>query len=520
MRNRKLAIEALTFLADRGVEDICVCAGRRDAPLIQLLEKQRGFRVYSFFEERSAAFFALGAAKRTGRPTAIVTTSGTAVAELLPAFIEAEYSGHALVAVTADRPRRLRGTGAPQTIEQVGLLGRYVSACFDIEVGDSMPFDASLVKGSLHLNLAFDEPLNEGEAPALEFAPRAFDSVRRTSGDMERIESALALYNSPLVIVGPVKRAARENVEQFVRTLGAPTLLEAASGLRGSTELNDIELSGGNGFITKLLHEGVFDGVVRIGGVPSARCWRDLDEKLKLVPVFNISDVPYPGLSRGELVTIDLQTLASSIRPRVGDRSRAILARDRAASEVVVAAIEGERSGEVAFIRELSRVIPSDAALYLGNSLPIREWDLGAVRDKNWRAVEANRGANGIDGQLSTFFGWSIDAEERWCILGDLTTLYDLSAPSCAPKDGKIRIVVINNGGGQIFRRMFEEKLFRNEHQVSFEGWAAMWGFEYRLVDRLPLSRDLPDRVVIEVRPENAASERMWGRYDRLHDSV
>jgi len=520
MRNRELAIETLTFLARRGVKEICVCAGRRDAPLIQLLERQRGFEVYSFFEERSAAFFALGSAKRTGCPAAIVTTSGTAVAELLPAFIEAHYSGYSLIAVTADRPRRLRGTGAPQTIDQLGLFGRYVSACLDVEVGEPFPSDGDSREGSLHINPAFDEPLNEGEAPALEFAPRPLSASSEIAVDAVRIESALARFRSPLVIVGPLKSGEQENVEGFVKTLGAPELLEAASGLRGSPELSALELVGGNNAVAKLLREGAFDGVVRIGGVPSARCWRDLDEKLKLLPVLNISAVPYPGLGRGEMVTMPLEALTPLSARKMSDESKSLIVRDRAASAALISLIESEPTGEVALLRALSKGIPGDAALYLGNSLPIREWDLGAVRDKNWRATEANRGANGIDGQLSTFFGWSIDAHERWCILGDLTTLYDLSAPSCASKDGKTRVVVINNGGGQIVRRMFSERLFRNELEVSFEGWAKMWGVEYRLVDRPPFCTDLPDRVVIEVRPDNAASERMWERYDRLTETV
>ena len=520
MRNRKLALEALTFLADRGAEDSCVCAGRRDAPLIQLLEKQRGFRVHSFFEERSAAFFALGCAKRSSRPGVIVTTSGTAVAELLPAFIEAHYSGYSLIALTADRPRRLRGTGAPQTIDQVGLLGRYVSQCIDVEVGESLPGNENLPRGSLHFNLAFDEPLNEGDAPTLEFAPRSFDSVNLGGGELATIEHLLGRFLAPLVVVGPLKRAAQESVQRFVSSLGAPMLLEASSGLRGSKELSDLELTGGNGFVTQLLHGGAFDGVIRIGGVPSARCWRDLDEKLTSLPVLNISEVPYPGLGRGEMVTVPLNTLPPIQSRIVSPLARELIARDHAASAELLSVIESEPMAEVSFLRELSKLIPAEAALYLGNSLPIREWDLGALREKNWRLIEANRGANGIDGQLSTFFGWSLEASERWCILGDLTTLYDLSAPSCAPQSGKTRIVVVNNGGGQIFRRMFSEKLFRNEHTVSFEGWATMWGFEYRAFDRIPLSTDLPDRVVIELRPDNLASERMWGRYDRLNENL
>src|SRR5438477_4553812 len=105
-----------------GVVDFCVCGGSRNAPLIAALASG-----YTFVDERSAAFFALGRAKRDGKPVAVVTTSGTAAAELLPATIEAFYSGVPLVLITADRPARYRGTGAPQSIEQVGLFGIYAT---------------------------------------------------------------------------------------------------------------------------------------------------------------------------------------------------------------------------------------------------------------------------------------------------------------------------------------------------------------------------------------------------------
>ena len=142
-------IEAARRVIDRvrgaGVSDFCVCGGSRNAPLIAVL----GADVYAFTDERAAAFFALGRAKRDGKPVAVVTTSGTAAAELLPATIEAFYSGVPLVLITADRPARFRGTGAPQAIEQVGLFGGYATT--DIDRWNQ--------RAPLHINIEFDEPL-------------------------------------------------------------------------------------------------------------------------------------------------------------------------------------------------------------------------------------------------------------------------------------------------------------------------------------------------------------------------
>lgn len=146
MTNISVARDVIERVRAAGVTDFCVCGGSRNAPLVAVLG---GSNVFSFVDERSAAFFALGRAKRDGKPVAIVTTSGTAAAELLPATIEAYYSGVPLVLITADRPARFRGTGAPQSIEQVGLFGAYAAT----------DFKNWNRRAPLHINIEFDEPL-------------------------------------------------------------------------------------------------------------------------------------------------------------------------------------------------------------------------------------------------------------------------------------------------------------------------------------------------------------------------
>lgn len=146
MSNIAAARAIIERVRGAGVVDFCVCGGSRNAPLIAVLASSN---VFSFVDERSAAFFALGRVKRDGKPVAVVTTSGTAAAELLPATIEAYYSGAPLVLITADRPARFRGTGAPQAIEQIGLFGPYAATDFDRWNG----------RTPLHINVEFDEPL-------------------------------------------------------------------------------------------------------------------------------------------------------------------------------------------------------------------------------------------------------------------------------------------------------------------------------------------------------------------------
>lgn len=158
MTNLAAARAVIERVRAAGVVDFCVCGGSRNAPLIAVLPEDRSpsaggqrptVNVLTFVDERSAAFFALGRIKRDERPVAVITTSGTAVAELLPATVEAFYSGAPLVLITADRPARFRGTAAPQSIEQTGIFGPYAQT--DV--------DRWTKRAPLHINIEFDEPL-------------------------------------------------------------------------------------------------------------------------------------------------------------------------------------------------------------------------------------------------------------------------------------------------------------------------------------------------------------------------
>ncbi len=178
---------------------------------------------------------------------------------------------------------------------------------------------------------------------------------------------------------------------------------------------------------------------------------------------------------------------------------------------------------EPGFVRELSRVIQKAAIVYVGNSLPIRWWDWVASRDLKHmpETVYANRGVNGIDGQISTALGLAAGSpkSEIWIIVGDLTALYDLAGLWAAKFLGgkKIRIVVLNNSGGQIFRQVLKSAPsgsapFENTHGIKFKNWAAMWGFSYEHCnepDRLA-TLTLPDRVVLELEPDPLATENFW----------
>ena len=172
----------------------------------------------------------------------------------------------------------------------------------------------------------------------------------------------------------------------------------------------------------------------------------------------------------------------------------------------------------MSFFNKLASIIPEKDFLYIGNSLPVRQWDLV---DHKPRSFFANRGVNGIDGQISSALGAMKKNSKNWIVLGDLTTLYDFSALWVTPylKENNIHVnlIVINNGGGQIFSRIFESPLFRNSHQLNFEHFAKMWGWDYLPVtseESLDIAKD--GLKLIEVLPEVEASQKFWSAFDRL----
>src|SRR5260221_10419581 len=274
-----------------------------------------------------------------------------------------------------------------------------------------------------------------------------------------------------------------------------------------------------------MLSRGGFDGVIRIGAVPTLRFWRDLDEKYPGVPVMHFSGMPFAGLARGEVRP--LEELPSA--PAAVKRDDDYISRDRTRAEQLAAILDREPQSEQGLVRALSRELPVGSRIFLGNSLPVREWDLAATREPRGFTIEANRGANGIDGQLSTFFGWCKPRVENVCIVGDLTALYDLNAPWACPqlnRGVRFRIIIINNGGGRIFSRVaslqpldsaFRERVIENEHTLRFDDWAAMWKIDYEWGGVVtPMSSEAGMRLVTELVPDPDATKRAWDAYDEL----
>lgn len=521
MTNLERAAALLETIRSAGCREVVVCGGSRNAPLIAAIAARGDFRAWNFFEERSAGFFAIGRARASDAPVAIVTTSGTAAAELLPAAVEAHYSGVPLILVTADRPERHRGTGAPQAIEQPGMLGPYVESSIDAPPGRAIPRIAWSVRRPIHVNIGFDEPLLAGEAtPSGEAIEVTAPPLRDSESAAGEIAAFLEGSARPLLLFGELAERERDAATRFAIPIRAPLYAEPLSGLRESRALDHVILRSGEA----VLRRGGFDAVLRIGGVPAVRFWRDLDETLTGIPVLSVSELPFGGLGRGSHLRCDLARTLPLVRVATRENQE-ILHLDHVLAGRRRELFTKEKTSEQALLRTLSESIPEGSFVYLGNSLPIREWDLFAPRGRGF-VYGANRGANGIDGQISTFLGMAREDRENWCVVGDLTALYDLASPWVLRQLAErmtIRIVVVNNGGGRIFSRVpslraipdaERERLFENPHGIGFEAWAALWSLGY--ADRIPPRKPLGRRSVIELIPDAGATRRFQALYDEV----
>lgn len=514
--NSALAQTLLLHLAQLGVREVCVAAGARNVPLISALLASQGLTTWNFFEERSASFFALGRIMAERRPVAVLTTSGTAVAELLPAVIEAYYQGLPLILVTADRPSRYRGSGAPQAIEQPGIFGGYAEKTIDLE---GHGYDAVWPKAAgckpIHINVCLDEPLrceNVGvdfsawDSPALSAQPASPAMV-------EVLEKFLSKREGLAVLAGGLHPQEAARLTAPLARLGVPIVAEATANLR-APELAPLLVTGGEKALANLSPTRV----LRLGSVPSWRWWRDLENRSG-VHVMHLSNAPFPGLARYQGIAVQPLALLEQVSLPPASTDGAIASHRASVQDRLAHLIETHPLSEPAWMRHLGAVIPASARVFLGNSLPIREWNLAAP----CQAVAfANRGANGIDGLVSTFYGLGVGAEESWLVIGDLSALYDLSAPWIAAQlpPGRRRIAIINNGGGKIFSRVESlrsldapaRQVIENRHALGFEPWAQLWGLPYRSATQPAHLHDLPaSDLILEIRPDDDQTEAFWG---------
>lgn len=525
--NVSQSLRLINELSKIGVEDYCVCPGGRNAPLVKALGIYPDIKVYSFYDERSAAFFAMGRVKADHKPVVVLTTSGTAVANLIPATVEAHYSYLPLILLTADRPQHYRGVGSPQSIEQVGIFSHYVEKTYDISVNSEI----EICKPSrpIHINICFDEPLLsdfEEASKLVQNFSAPMENYERDWIPYSRSKSQLIINNffetakRPLVILGPGEES--QAVKQYLLDWQWPFYAEGASGLREDRELEPLMLKGGEAFLLNKNIQKYFDSVIRIGPIPTLRLWRDLEFHLADWPVLHFSQQPFSGLSRSldtplSFKALDLISLKRNAQVWNEGLLKELLQSSHDLESKLQNLYKYYPLAETSWFQHISQWLPEESQVFIGNSLPIREWDLAAThKDKGFK-IQCNRGANGIDGIISTALGWSKNNQQTFCILGDLSAMYDMNAyQGLTYARGKFHTIVINNGGGKIFSSMFSDEAFENRHEKSFAPLAKMFGLNYFRLENTSFQEvDLTTPSIIEVRPDNEQTKAFRQEYNQ-----
>ena len=545
---RRFALTLVDELARAGVTDACLAPGSRSAPVALALAEHPGIAVHVHLDERSAAFFALGAAKRSGRPAVVLCTSGTAAANLHPAVLEADHARTPLLVLTADRPPELRGTGANQATDQLKLYGQAVRWFCEVGVPGDDPaagrYWRSLASrawaeasgppaGPVHLNLAFADPLvptgpadpASGGWPRLGGAPApgrpggapwtaAPPGVRAAApGDVAALAEAVRANPRGVLVAGWGSDLDPEAVDAFAAASGWPVLADPLSGSRRGPAA----VSTYDGLVRAprfaAAHRPTL--AVRVGAVPTSKAltaW--LDESIGQVVVDPSAGWLDPGRTATLRLTADPSALLAATATPLAAQSpapwrgtegpppgsvpgpwlREWLEAERAAREAIDGLLdEWAEPFEGRVARDLVGWMPAGGTLVVGSSMPVRDVDAFARPREGLRFV-ANRGLSGIDGFVATALGVAAAGNEPVAALcGDLALLHDASGLlGAAGRPRGAVLVVCDNDGGGIFSFLPQaelpgdlfEPLFGTPHGLDLMALAAAARVPARVVEK------------------------------------
>ncbi len=544
-------------LVAHGVEHVCITPGSRSTPLTIAFAMQPAIRPWLHLDERASSFFALGLAKSTGRPVAIVCTSGTAAANFYPAVTEAHLSGVPLIVCTTDRPPRLRDVGAEQTMPQAGMFGTTTRFAQDLPTPSGAPFEAGFFTtvaaravrqslapfpGPVHLNFPFEEPLVGPGARQLRPAPtvRAIEpgSPAPLESDLERAAGVLRGARRPLLVAGPeVPADAVEPIAALAAVLGAPLLADALSGLRVGSHDRSHVLAGYDAVIrdSRTLAKSSPDAVIRFGGRPTSKALNQLLDETAAVQVlcepwgsWRVGSVAMDQVLPGDPAAsaTGLARLLRNSMPIESGWFEGWQARDSAAVDAMQhSAMQPGPLFEGRIFSELQSLLPAGATVVAGNSMPVRDLDSFVVSDAKPLRFISNRGANGIDGVNSTALGVAASGSGPVVlVIGDISFYHDLTGLWAAQRHGlHLTIVLVNNNGGGIFHYLPQaaypdifETWFGTPADLEFEHAVRLFGGEYERVEtweafRAAITRESRGLRVIEV-PTDRAVNTAWHR--------
>ncbi len=541
-----------------GMRHACTSPGSRNTPILLTLAREPRLRAWSHLDERCAGFFALGAAKASGRPVAVTCTSGTAAANLAPAVIEAHEAGVPLIVLTADRPAELREVGAGQTIDQLKLYGDAARWFCELDLADATPERLRWVRtlacrayfaaldgrpGPVHLNVPLREPLVL-DVPLGELDPTHPGGGRADGAPWVRLDRTPATGGTPrrhefartVVVAGGLDAADRSvgrRLAEVAARARVPLLADPLSGARrGEAAIAHYDLFLRDPATAAALAP---DAVWRIGELPTSKPLRAWLAGLDVPQIAFGADDRWPDpdsrLTRrtvGRLGDLLARIEGDEIVADASDWLERWRGADAAAAEAIAWALAGSPASELsepATAALLGRALPAEATLVVAASMPIRDVEAFIAVRPDPPRVLANRGANGIDGTVSAAFGVAAAGEGPVVLLiGDVALAHDIGGLLAARRAGlALTIVLLDNDGGGIFHFLpvagepdaFEEHV-ATPHGLDFAHAAALYGCRYeRAATGAELERALVDSLearettIIAVRTERAANREL-----------
>lgn len=509
----KLSINRNTFwcdlfvhrLAKLGVRYACISPGSRSTPLTLAFASNKSINLFPIVDERSSAFFALGIAKNIQAPVAVVTTSGTAVAELYPAIIEAYYQRIPLIICTADRPPALRNSGANQTINQQNIFKNHIRYFADAglpnlknlnfvnDLADNLIINSSIVdKGPVHVNFSFEkpfEPKNYTDKIEISKIQKTFsksslvlNKKKEAAIDFDGLTKKFLGIERGLILVGSkyYNKDFTKNLVQFSKTFGYPIFADGSSSLRFGDHSKEYFIDNFTAFAGVKNFQKHFDPklIIQFGGTPTSNVLLEFfkNSKAEKILVNEFGDKNDPSHTAKKIIAVNPNDFCTSILKNIEKNIKRdscwlidLQVMNNKTSELknkLINNAEFPFEGRIA--NELIKSLPQKSNLMVSNSLPIRDIDFFASSCNKKINIFSNRGASGIDGINSTALGIAKTSNEpTYLLIGDLAFYHDMNGLHNAIKYKiPLTVVLINNNGGGIFESLpisnYKEFLLEN----------------------------------------------------------
>jgi 2-succinyl-5-enolpyruvyl-6-hydroxy-3-cyclohexene-1-carboxylate synthase len=510
-------------LAAAGVEHVCACPGSRSTPLAIALAREAGIKLWMHLDERSAAYFGLGLARTLREPVGLLATSGTAAANFLPALAEATLARVPLVVLTADRPHELRDNGAAQTIDQLGLYGHHAKWFFDLPETDGTQAQLQLLAtlaaravstataeppGPVHLNWPFRDPLTPA-ATAIRAAGQVRVRHPQLAPTRELIDDLAHLLEARprgLIVVGPHDDPSlAQPLTRLAAQLGYPILADGLSNVRHGSHDRTLVVDTFDAFLRDAATATQLEPevVLRIGAIATSKPllqYLDACTSARHI-VLDPGGWRDPSSQATDLLHVDptllCESLADALTPEPDTKWTATWLALNAATRRAIDTYFAQETDELSegkVFAMLGDLLPAGAIVYAGNSMPVRDLDSFLAQSDTPLRCLSNRGANGIDGVVSSALGASAAASRPVVlVIGDVSLYHDLNGLLAARQHAlDLLVVLVNNDGGGIFSFLPQadsdsvadefELLFGTPHGLDFRPFVEGFGGRFRRV--------------------------------------